>query len=471
MAYGYHKLLAVDHTKVSSDLTNFTVLIDITDDDLKTVANGGKVTNANGYDIVFSANSDGSSKYSHEIEKYDGSTGRVIFWVKLPSVSSTSDTEFYIVFGNSSITTSQEDVNGTWDATWKGVWHLNNNADDSSGNGNNLNAVNSASFSSAGKIAACADLETDSDQCFSMTNGMNYTGNMTVIAVINLESLPSTAGYWYSVVTKFTVGGGYAQAQYRFSIQSDDKLAAYFSKTGSILSVDRTHIYDPNTVPATGDWHFYVWRLIPSTPSADFWVDENKHTGTVYAANATTIHNGNANFRIGGRYYSSAIDECLDGKIDEVRFADTNLSDAYITATYYSIMSPTTFIMEVLGGTITADAVIAATVQNSISADAILSTTVSGSITADADIVGAVVQDSITADAVLRSTTVAQFTADAVLSDVKESTLLANAVLEGTIPASFTANAWLGEPPAPSDIINYYRPQTARRRLRRGAHT
>src|SRR5205823_6802560 len=78
-------------TRRSSDL-NFTVLVNVTDAALKTVANGGHVANANGYDIGFYADSVGTTKLKWEVEKYDGTTGNLIAWVKIPSVRSEEHT-------------------------------------------------------------------------------------------------------------------------------------------------------------------------------------------------------------------------------------------------------------------------------------------------------------------------------------------------------------------------------------------
>jgi len=53
--YSWSKTIKVDSSKVagSVDMVNFPILIDITDNDLKTISNGGKVTSSSGYDIVF----------------------------------------------------------------------------------------------------------------------------------------------------------------------------------------------------------------------------------------------------------------------------------------------------------------------------------------------------------------------------------------------------------------------------------
>src|SRR4029077_23347 len=83
-----HRQMTINHTKVPSTQSNFTVLVNVTDPALKTVANGGHVANANGYDIGFYADSGGTTKLKWEVEKYNGTTGNLIAWVKIPSVSS-----------------------------------------------------------------------------------------------------------------------------------------------------------------------------------------------------------------------------------------------------------------------------------------------------------------------------------------------------------------------------------------------
>src|SRR5207237_9061487 len=84
--------MTLDHTKVPSTQSNITALVSGTDPALKTVANGGHVANANGYDIGFYADSGGTIKLKWEVEKYDGTNGNLIAWVKIPSVSSSTDT-------------------------------------------------------------------------------------------------------------------------------------------------------------------------------------------------------------------------------------------------------------------------------------------------------------------------------------------------------------------------------------------
>ena len=124
-AFGYRRAIVIDHTKVpNTDQANFPVLISGTYGYLANVANGGHVQNANGYDIIFSSDCTGNQKLDHEIESYNPATGAVAMWVRLANVSHTTDTVFYVSYGDSTIQTSQENRTGVWDSSYEMVLHL-----------------------------------------------------------------------------------------------------------------------------------------------------------------------------------------------------------------------------------------------------------------------------------------------------------------------------------------------------------
>ena len=68
--WGYRKKITIDHTNVAANLTDFPVLIDLTDDDLRDTGSGGHVGQTDGGGFLFTS-SDGSTKLHHEIETYD----------------------------------------------------------------------------------------------------------------------------------------------------------------------------------------------------------------------------------------------------------------------------------------------------------------------------------------------------------------------------------------------------------------
>jgi hypothetical protein len=111
----YRKPIVIDHTKVAANLTNFPVLIDLTDADL-----AAKVQ-SDGDDIAFADQS--GNKLDHEIEFYSGTSGRLIAWVRIPNLSSTADTTIYMYYGNPDAL-NQENVEGVWNSNFLAVHHL-----------------------------------------------------------------------------------------------------------------------------------------------------------------------------------------------------------------------------------------------------------------------------------------------------------------------------------------------------------
>jgi hypothetical protein len=90
---------------------------------LATVANGGMVANASGYDIYFSSSSTGASVLPYEQAYYDPTTGYGVWWIK-ETLSNSTDHVTYLCYGNSSITSTQTAPASVWSNGYAGVWHL-----------------------------------------------------------------------------------------------------------------------------------------------------------------------------------------------------------------------------------------------------------------------------------------------------------------------------------------------------------
>jgi len=127
--FDYRKQISVSssmlpNSSCSSSLQNFPVLIKIdNDDELKAHAS------AAGHDIVFKLG-DGTP-LNFEVEKYDSSTGSLVAWVRIPTLSNNTDTNLYMYYGNATITSAQGNAAWVWDfANFEGVWHLNESPGD-----------------------------------------------------------------------------------------------------------------------------------------------------------------------------------------------------------------------------------------------------------------------------------------------------------------------------------------------------
>lgn len=161
--YGYKKKITLDHTKIGGDETDFPVLISVTDGDLANFGSGGHVQSLSGYDIVF-YNSAEDTLLKHEIERYVSASGLLVYWVKVPSLSSSApSTYIYIYYGKVGVGADPSSTD-TWDANYKMVQHMNGanaaGCDDSTSNGNDVSGDNgNPSYQQTGKTGYCVTLD------------------------------------------------------------------------------------------------------------------------------------------------------------------------------------------------------------------------------------------------------------------------------------------------------------------------
>ena len=210
--YGYQRAIVIDHTKVpNTDQTNFPFLFNSTDPDLATIVNGGHVTDFNGNDIIFSTDPNGLSKLDHELVQYNPVTGKVIAWVRVPTLSHTADTILYVFYGNSSITTAQQNPTGVWDSNYQAVYHLLNTATglatDSTANDNNGTPTSVAPVSGLIDGAAAFDgassyIQVPSTDFPSFPTGVYADQGLS--QTINTTSFSASFGAWF----KTTSAGG-----------------------------------------------------------------------------------------------------------------------------------------------------------------------------------------------------------------------------------------------------------------------
>ncbi|MBS3802179.1 MAG: DUF2341 domain-containing protein, partial [Candidatus Thermoplasmatota archaeon] len=116
--WGYRKKITINHSQVEEPLTDFPILLNITDNDLRQKAN------SDGSDIAFISYEDNSTQHDHEIESF--SDGHLTAWVKIPQLFSTKDSIFWMYYGNAA-STDQQSPN-VWDSNFTMIHHLNENS-------------------------------------------------------------------------------------------------------------------------------------------------------------------------------------------------------------------------------------------------------------------------------------------------------------------------------------------------------
>ena len=117
----YRFTVTIDPAMVSgsADLTDFPLLITLTDVDLKDAAHAGHVGQADGGDLLFTS-ADGTTQLDHEIESYDPATGTLVAWVKVPTLSPATDTVLYLYYGNAAAA-NQQNAAAVWSNGYAGV--------------------------------------------------------------------------------------------------------------------------------------------------------------------------------------------------------------------------------------------------------------------------------------------------------------------------------------------------------------
>lgn len=323
--YLYKQVITIDHTKVmgSSNLSSFPALINFTDANLKTIANGGHVANSNGYDIVFSADADGTTLLDFEIERYDATTGEVIAWVRIPTLDYNDNTILYLFYGNALAINTVSNPTGVWDANYMGVYHLPNgttkNGADSTSNGRN------GTFTGTSAVTGQID------------GAVNFTasGDRLTFSSISLSGVVYTISAWiktpiaavsdgFNTLFRGPLAGGDHQILVR---NSDNKLGGYdnagaggFKDSGFVVTT------------LSAGWHYLVG--VTNTTDTFVYID-GILVGTIPWKSSGAID-------VIGNYYGSGLQQW--GYADEVRISTGVARSAdWILTEYNNQSSPSTF--------------------------------------------------------------------------------------------------------------------------------
>ena len=316
-AFSATATIAISHTRAgSSDLTNFPMLISGSYPQMASVANGGYVTNANGYDVIFTSDSACTHKLNWETE-YWNANGKVAYWVNIPTLSHTLDNTIYACVGNAGIGTDQSNRSGVWGMNFAGVWHFPNgtalSANDSSNNGNNGTSVTASA--TAGMVDGAANFNGSQAIVVPDTTTLQ-TSVLTVEMWLYLPSLPAN---FVAVVRKGTPW--YVQLTNQNHI-------------GFAINDD---YYAADDFPAVIGWQHLVFTYDGSNIVSAYLNGTFVHTRSV-----GTIGLDYTNLYI-GETENPANHEYLTGTIDELRVSNVVQPANWIAADYANQANPSSF--------------------------------------------------------------------------------------------------------------------------------
>ena len=326
-SWKYRKAITIDHTKVSnSNQSNFTVLVNLTTD-----SNLANHTKSNGGDILFTS-SDGVTKLSHEIEKFDHSTGQLVAWVKIPTLSYTANTVLYMYYGNSDASNQWATDGSAWDSSYKGIWHLNN---DPSGSAPQLkdstSNANDGTFSGSmtsgdqvpGKIDGSTDFDGSNDYAETSTvNSLGVGTTLTLSTWVNFRSSDSNWNAIASRIKKTANNDGYW-------------LGLINNKFRAFVGPCCTNYIDTTLSYSTEAWHYVV--LKSDGTNYAIYVDGQKASSDK-SVGSIPVSNESARFA-----YSISSGQVFNGVMDELRISSVNRSVDWMTTEYNNQNSPSTF--------------------------------------------------------------------------------------------------------------------------------
>lgn len=258
----YRKKITIDADKVQGDETNFPVLISFTDDDLKDYAQNF------GEDILFT--NSGSTKLSHEIESFNGYTGALYAWVKVLSLSGSTDTELYMYFGNDECI-SQEDAENVWDSSYKMVQHMKDKTtstiEDSTSNSNDgtkKGANEPIEDTTNAKIYACQDFDGTDDYIDCGTSAdIDLKDTRTYSSWVKIDNFVDWSYVWGKFVDAKNVIG---------LIMWNDDTLHFRAETGDVVQFGGTGQMETSTL-TEGTWYYIVCTLDETGQSAKIYQD------------------------------------------------------------------------------------------------------------------------------------------------------------------------------------------------------
>lgn len=339
--FSFYVKIDVDHTKVegTTDFTDYVLMYTGTHAGLKTVANGGYVQSANGYDILFFDNS--GNLLDYEIEQWDATTGKIAAHVRIPTLYATQTTTIYLYAGNDAINLSYEDQTGTWNSNYKVVYHFNNNPAGGSGaildsTSNNVDATSSGSMTSGdqvdGLFGKAIDLD-GTDDYVSATESVDLDG----MSAITVEAIvkPTAVNRNGALVVKGDLVEGTSYQSYRIGQYSDN------TWNGTLYYGQLTPLTQSASTVSNNTWA-YIAITWDSTGKRMRLYKDGTEISNEYNASASAIYQTDHPLYV-GKFANSYGDSIFQGLIEEVRISTASLSADYLKTQSNNYLNAATF--------------------------------------------------------------------------------------------------------------------------------
>ncbi|MHA1482133.1 MAG: DUF2341 domain-containing protein [Candidatus Heimdallarchaeaceae archaeon] len=314
--------LTTDNTKVDSTLTDFPVLVKLTSSELNF-----SHANSDGFDIRFTS-SDGTTLLKYERARYDNANSEAEFWVKVPSVSSSAGTDFYIYYRTTD-TADGSDKTNTWNSDYVGVYHLEE------GNADAIDTTGTNTLTKSGTITQSTGQVGKGVSGFCEANGIKKTSGATVYTTGNADRANFFSIYLNALPPSdwaefFAVCTGTTSTNNWFTSIIGRYPTAVHQLNSALHSNDAKLTYSC----ATGVWLRMAWVYTASNKTTTFYINGVSQGGVAHSSNSNFSNTGLA---IGNSYSSQIDGYAVDGIMDEVFLYNAAPNAAWVKADYNSI--------------------------------------------------------------------------------------------------------------------------------------
>jgi hypothetical protein len=328
-AWAYRKKITIPGSMVTGTLTDFPVLVYKIDTDFQADALTG------GPDILFTA-WDGTTRLPHEIEWFNKQSGSFTGWVKVPSLTSGTDTVLYVYYSNPDAA-DQQDPTGVWTNGYAGVWHLNESSGtryDSTSNNNDLTDWNTVARG-AGQMAGGADFVRTNSEYLYITDaaqtGLDITGPITLEAWVKNDE---TVNPPYQVISKARGTCGSGDPPYFLRLNSQGANLRECTVMTEVCGADPT-----DAQPAVGTITSGSWIHLVGLNDGSYTRVYKNSAETDSEAHATGSYNSDGALYVGSQVNANY----FDGIIDEARISGVARSQDWITTEYANMNNPAGF--------------------------------------------------------------------------------------------------------------------------------
>lgn len=328
--FSYEKDIIIDEDQVEDDLTNFPVMVELFDSDLKTKAQ------PDADDIAFRM---GDTPLDFEIEhfnqSYSQTEAHLVAWVKVPTLSMWTDTTITMMYGNpdaKSMSSSR-----VWDS-YETVHHMNENPsgtlyDSTSNNhlGTSYGTQGPEDFISGQMDGAIDFDDEDSDVIGIGQIDTDDWASFTMSTWIRQDESDDNRIFSKSDTTN--------PYEHIMALRINGLSPTFRIRTDGTGGSGNSYEVDGHDI-ALGQWHHLAWRWSAADARLIAYLDGNEILDTVH--DGDTIYDAVEIFTLGNVDLDNS--RYFDGVIDEARLTPAVLSPDWIETEYNNQKNPSNFL-------------------------------------------------------------------------------------------------------------------------------